>query len=235
MQNSADKNNALNYSGFRTLYKISGIIAIINSIIIVLSVVLYMAFPQPETVLGWFEQFQRNRIVGMIQFDLLYLISNVIILPITLSLWLLLKKQNQWLALMGFVLGIIAIPTLIISRPIVEFAYLSDLYASAVTETVRNQYLAAGEVMLAKFNGIGYHTHLILGVIGYLMLSVIMIKSPYFKKSTAYMGILGNGFSLGLYIPKIGIGILLFSLIFMLLWMILLSIDFIRLSKQKNI
>ncbi len=134
----------------------------------------------------------------------------------------------------AMVLAVIAIPALLWSRPMFDFIYLSNQYAAATSDAARSHYLAAGEVMLAMFNGIGYQIHLILGVIGYVIISVLMLKSPHFRKSTAYMGILGNVLTWGFYIPKIGITVMLFSVIFFEAWMILLALDFFKLVKTNE-
>jgi len=50
-----------------------------------------------------------------------------------------------------------------------------------------------------------------------------MLQRKIFSKATAYMGILANVLALGLYVPKIGIYILLFSVVFLLVWYILIT------------
>ena len=42
-------------------------------------------------------------------------------------------------------------------------------------------------------------------------------------KSTAYMGILANVIALGLYVPKIGVYISIFSVVFLWIWYILIA------------
>ncbi|MFX0196883.1 MAG: hypothetical protein ACFFCW_12215 [Candidatus Hodarchaeota archaeon] len=223
-------------TGRNALFKTASIAAVLSVIIIPLSAVLFLMYPAPESVAGWFAQFQENKIIGLIQFDFLYVLVNLLLIPIVITFWFLLRRLNESMMVVAMVLVVIAIPALLISRPMFDFIHLSNQYAAATSDAVRSHYLAAGEVMLAMFNGTGYHMHLILGVIGYLIISVLMLKSPYFRKSTAYMGILGNVLTWGFYIPKIGIAVLLFSVIFFEAWMILLALDFFKLVKtnEKN-
>jgi len=64
-----------------------------------------------------------------------------------------------------------------------------------------------------------------------VVISVVMLRSRTFTKATAYMGILSNVLALGLYVPRIGIYILLFSIIFLWVWYILVTRSFFRLAQ----
>ena len=61
--------------------------------------------------------------------------------------------MNESYALLALVLGLIAAVLIVPARPISELFSLSELYAAATTDAARSQYLAAGEAILALFDG----------------------------------------------------------------------------------
>jgi hypothetical protein len=59
-----------------------------------------------------------------------------------------------------------------------------------------------------------------------------MLQSKIFSKATGVMGILANVLALGFYVPKIGIYILLFSVIFLLVWYIQITRRLFQLGRN---
>lgn len=78
---------------------------------------------------------------------------------------------------------------------------------------------------------------LILGSVALVIISMVMLQSKIFSKTTAYLGILANVFAMGLCVPKTGTYILLFSVVFLWVWYILITRRFFQLgqgiSKKK--
>ena len=75
---------------------------------------------------------------------------------------------------------------------------LSQKYAAATTEATRTQFLAAGEAILAT--DIWHGTGAIMGGIllqsSAVLISVVMLRSSVFSRTTAYLGILMHGLDL---------------------------------------
>lgn len=134
-----------------------------------------------------------------------------------------LRKTNESFMLIGAALGFVGIAALLASNPAVGLHSLSGQYVAATTDTQRALFLAAGEAMLAIYTGTAYHLSLILGSVALVIISVVMLQSRIFNKATACMGILANALALGLYVPQIGIYILLFSVVFLWIWYILMT------------
>lgn len=98
---------------------------------------------------------QTEPLVGLISLDLLLLLGNLFGILLFLALYVSLKQVDESLALIVLGLGLTAAVLINPARPISEMFSLSGLYADATTETAKNQYLAAGEALIALFKGTG--------------------------------------------------------------------------------
>ena len=80
-------------------------------------------------------------------------------------------------------------------------------------------FLAAGEAMLATFNGTAFHLSYNIVSVYILIVSLGMLRSNIFGRVIAYVGILAAILNRGLYVPEIGLPISVLSVIpFMVIW-----------------
>jgi hypothetical protein len=163
------------------------------------------------------------------------LFDQVLMIPIILALYVALRRSNQSLMAIGSVMACIAIAAYYASRD-ATFAMLalSQQYAAASTEAQRAVYLAAGQAMLASYNGTAFHLSYNLGQIAGIIISAVMLGNPLFGKVAAYAGILGNLIGFGLYIPAVGIYISLFSVVGLWIWYLLIARRFWQLGHQAE-
>jgi hypothetical protein len=193
--------------------------------------IVFILWPPPNTAIEYFNLFRDNALLGFLALDLLYVIDNVLSIPILLALYIALRKTNESFMVIGVTLGFVGIAALFASNPAANMHFLSGQYAAATTDIQRSLLLAAGEAMLAVYSGTAYHVSLILGSVALVIVSIVMLKIRIFSKATAYMGILANVLALGLYVPKVGIYILFFSVVFLLVWYVLITRGFFRLGQ----
>ena len=118
---------------------------------------------------------------------------------------------------------------------------LSDKYAAATTPVLKQQFLAAGEALLAAdmFNNSGAMIGGILMLVAILILSAVMLKSDHFSKYTAYVGIITHGLDLahvlvGFFAPQVGVILMVVAGPLYLVWFPLLARDFFRLGREHN-
>jgi len=197
--------------------------ALVTAVLIVAQMIVFITWPPPSTAIDYFKLFQDNALLGFLALDLLYVIDNVLLTPILLALYVALRRTNEPFMLIGAALGFVGIAALFASNPAANMHFLSGQYAAAATDAQRSLLLAAGEAMLAVYSGTAYHVSLILGSVALVIISVVMLQSKIFSKATAYMGVLANVLALGLYVPEVGIYILFFSVVFLLVWYILIT------------
>ncbi len=221
-------------SSWNWLYRVAGVAALISLVIIPIQIIVFIVSPPPTTAIGWFTLFQNNKLLGLLTFELLIVVSNALAIPIYLAFYAALRQVSESFMAIATVIGLVGIVASFVARPAFEMLYLSDQYAAATTDT-QSMFLAAGEVMIAMSKGTASHLSYIFAALAPLIISVVMLRSNIFSKATAYTGILANVIALGFYVPEIGI---IFGIIsvcpFLMIWEILIARRFFQLGRAVS-
>lgn len=180
-------------------------------------------------MLGWYELFQRNRLVALVDLDLLLLIDYVLVGFVFLGLWVRLRPSSPAAASIMLVLELLAITTYITSNPAIEMMSLADRYSIAATDLQRQQLLAAGEATIVTWTGTAFVTSYLLSAIATLLASVAMLRTHTFTRTTGVIGIINGVLNL---VPSsagtVGLVLSLASLIPMLAWLVLVARGLLR-------
>jgi hypothetical protein len=190
-----------------------------------IQVLVFLTWPPPldGTAVDWFELFSENRLVGLLDLDLLLIADNVFLVSILLALYVLLRRVNGPLMMIATSFGFLGIVFFVASNPAFEMLTLSERYTAAATQTQRDAFLAAGEAMLATWEGTAFQTYYILGSIAGIAIGAVMLRSAIFSNLAGWMAILGNAVGLGLYIPTVGVYISVASVVFLEVWYIVIA------------
>jgi hypothetical protein len=211
-------------SGWNSLYKVGGAAALIVAAFIPIQIIIFVIWPPPSTVIGWFTLFQNNRLIGLLDMDLLLIIDQVLIGLVLLALYIALRRTSQSFMAIALTLALVGIATYFASTAAFEMLSLSDQYAAATTEAQRSMFLAAGQVMLAIWQGTAFDVGYVLEGVALLITAVVMLRSTLFGKVTAYVGIVVGVMSL---VPPtagtIGLIFALGSLVPLEIWCILIA------------
>jgi hypothetical protein len=218
-------------SAWKTLYKIGGIAALITAVFIPVQIVVFITNPPPSSVLDWVTLFNSNRIIGLLDMDLLLVADSVLAIPIMLALYFALRNVNKSVMTLALAFGFIALAAYFSSNTCFNMASLSSQYAAATTDSQRAVYLAAGQAMLTIYTGTAFQINYFLGAVTLITMSAAMLRSTLFSKTTGYLGIIANVIALGLYVPKVGVYISVFSVLFLWVWYILIARRFLQLGK----
>lgn len=70
--------------------------------------------------------FQSNKVIGLINLDVLLVADNLLLIPIFLALYVALRRSSESLVTLGTTAGLLAIPLFISSIPAFEMLSLSD-------------------------------------------------------------------------------------------------------------
>lgn len=211
-------------SSWKSLYRVAGVAALISVVTILIQLIVYIVSPPPNTVIDWFTLFQNNKLMGLLAFELLVIVSNVLAIPLYLAFYTALKRVSKSFMAIATAIGLVGAAVSFAARPAFDMLYLSDQYAAATTDAQRSMLLTAGEAMLATFNGTASHVSYVFAALALLTISVVMLRSGIFSKITAYMGIISNIFALGFYVPEIGIIFGMLSVFpFLIIWNILIA------------
>jgi hypothetical protein len=218
--------------GWEWMYRIGGIAALLMFIVIPIQVVVFIAYPPPATVQGYFALFQQNRLLGLLDLDLLLIVDNILIIPLNVALYQVLWQKNRSFTALAAAFGFLAIFLYLVSREATfSMMMLSDQYAAAATDAGRQALLAAGQTLLTTYNGTVFNLNYVLGAVSLIIASLVMLRYSLFSKAIAYLGIAANVIGLGLYVPGVGIYISVFSVIFLWVWDLLIGLKFLQMAK----
>jgi hypothetical protein len=222
-------------SPWKPLYRVGGAAALTIVGIMVIQIIVFIASPPPSTVLGYFTLFHKNGLLGLLSFDLLYVVDNALVIPLYLALYAALRRASPSLMTIALAFGLVGIAAYFASNTAFEMLSLSSQYATATTTVQRVQILAAGQAMLATYQGTAFNVYYILGAIATLIISVVMLRSAIFGKITAYAGITAGALML---IPStagtIGLIFAFCSLVPTATWLILIARRLFRLGQNGS-
>jgi len=226
-----------NSPAWKNLYKIGGVAALIGAAIVPVQTVVFIAWPPPALdapVTEWFALLQNNPFRGLLNLDLMYLVSWILLIPVLLAQYVALRRVDEGVMAVATITGFVAIIVFCTSIVGAEMLFLSNGYMAATTEVERSLYLAAGQAMMATYQGTPFHVSLVLGSLALVAISAVMLWSRSFGRVTAWAGIIGNGLALGFYVPAIGVWLLTASVLPLFGWLLLLGRALLKLSRSVS-
>lgn len=175
---------------WKLLYIIGAVAALIEIAIIVIQAPIFILYPQPTTVMGHFTQFQSNKLLGLLDLDLLLILGEVFSVLILLALYASLRRASPSLMTIALTFGLGGVVLYLAVNPTFSMLYLSDQYAAATTAAQRVAFLTAGEALWATYNGTAFDLFFVLSGVANLIIAAVMLRSGVFSKITAFVGLL---------------------------------------------
>jgi hypothetical protein len=225
-------NEEVEESSWRGLCKIGGVAALVVVGIAVLQAPIFILYPQPTTVLGHIEQFQQSKLLGLIDLDLMLVLAEALTIPVFFALYAALRRINPALMTVALAFGLGGIVFFFAVNPTFSMLYLSDQYAAA-TAGQRSALLAAGEALIASYNGTAFGLYFVLSGIADIIIAAVMLRSSVFSKLTAYIGMVMGVMLLVPPLPALGMFALVLSYVVIvpsLVWNILVALGLFRAS-----
>jgi hypothetical protein len=222
-------------SAWKPLYRVAGVAALIVVVFIPIQSIVFVLWPPPNTVIGWFTLFQHNGLLGLLDMDLLLIIDQVLMGLVLLALYIVLKRASPSLMAIALTAGLVGIAAYFASSTAFNMLSLSSQYAAATTAAQRAVFEASGQATLALWQGTAFDVSYVLEGGALLIIAVVMLRSNTFSKATASVGILMGGVML--VPPTIGtIGLLfsLGSLVPLEIWLILIAQRLFMLAQRAS-
>ena len=220
-------------SNWKSLYKIGGMATLIMLALIPVQIIIFIVYPPPNTVNDFFLLFQKNWLIGLLSLDFLYIVNNILLSLIYLTLYISLKRVNESFMVIALVLGLIGIVAYFPSNTAFEMLNLSNQYAAATTDVDRTIIQAAGQAMLAIYSGTTFNVYYVLNAIALLIIAIVMLQSDIFSRPAAFWGIAAGVL---MVIPStagtIGIAFALASLIPWSVFCVLITKRFFQLGRS---
>lgn len=220
---------------WKGLYGAGAAAALLSAIITPISVGLFIAWQPPleGTALDWFNLFRSNAFRGLVGLDLPFMVVYALLIPIWLALYAALRRAGESAMAIAAALGLVAIAVYFASNPAFEMLSLSRRYDAATTEAQRSILLAAGEAVLAGFQGTAFKVSYLLATGAGIITGIVILRSKILGKPTGYARLLASFLGLGIFIPTIGVPLSLFSVLFEWIWYVLLGRGLFRLARSS--
>lgn len=180
-------------SRWRGALTVAGWAAMASVALTFVQVWLYVQWPPPDTVAGFYALFADNPFLGLASLDLLYIVNNLLVLLLYLGLFLVLRRSYPSTVTIGLLLGAVGMAAYMASNTAFEMLSLANAYAAA-DATGRIALLGAGEAMLAVFTGTAFDIYYILSGITLFLFAGAVFASERFNRATGVWGLIAAGF-----------------------------------------
>jgi hypothetical protein len=227
----SNDNNLKSTYAWQNLHRFGGMAALAVLVLIPIQMVVFFIWPPPSSVIGWFTLFHDNALVGLLDMDLLLIVDYLLLVGVFSALWASLRRANESLMAIALIVQLVATATYFALTVAFEMLTLSNQYTTATTEVERSIFLAAGQAMLATWQGTAFDVSYVLSALAILTVSAVMLRSPHhlFSKTTGYAGLSAGVLTL---IPPtvgtIGVVLSLVSLVPMVIWLALIARRLLR-------
>ena len=194
-------NSKIPESPWKGVYTFGAAAALLIAVVYLVEMVLVITTGlPPDNVAAWFALFQADRTLGVLKSFSLDILATACSTLMFLALYAALRKsvKSAWGLILALVLAFIGLAVYFSSNITFSMLSLSDQYAAATTDAQRAAVMAAGQAMLAVFNGTGPFMAFLLNAVAGIIISVLMLQSRTFSRLTAWLGIIGNALELGL-------------------------------------
>ena len=102
---------------WRWIFKAGGAAALCGVALMPVQIIVYAISPPPTTVTEWFSLLHRSPFLGLLNLDLLYLVNNLLLIPIYLALYVALKPARAAVVLTALILGLVGVAAYVPSNP----------------------------------------------------------------------------------------------------------------------
>ena len=194
----------------------------------------------PQTIQECFAMLQQSKINGLLRLDILTVFIIPLYYLLFYSLYVSLKNTDHALVTISTILTFAGVTLFLATPSVFSYIYLSDRFSTVTSELEKNNLIAAGEAILASdmWHGTGAIIGGLLLQTGAFLISVIMLKTNIFNKTTAITGIVTHGLDLlhiiiGFFLPAIGNILMFIAGPLYLLWFPLVGIRLFKLGKSR--
>lgn len=220
---------------YKGLLRTGAYAALVVLALIPVQMAVFIAFPLPSTPGEWFLLFQRSALIGLLDMDLLLTVDYILMAVIFLAMWTALRRASPSLMALALLLELLAVAAYFASATALEMLALSRAYARAATEADRTALLAAGDALLATWEGTAFTFSYELSAVAILLLGVAMSRSALFGRAGAYAAIAIGLLSL---IPAnagmAGLICSILALVPTVVWLAFIARDLFRLSTPAH-
>jgi hypothetical protein len=194
----------------------------------------------PETIDQTFSILKENKLAGLLRLDILTVFVMPLYYLLFYSLFVALKNTDQAISTISIILTFAGVTLFLATPSVFSYLYLGDKFDIATSDFQKNQLLAAGESIMASdmWHGTGAKIGGLLLQTGALLISILMLQSNVFNRSTAIIGIATHGLDLthiliGFFVPAFGNIIMFIAGPLYLIWFPMVGLRLYKLRLAK--
>lgn len=220
---------------WKGLFVAGGVAAFSMLVLMIVQIIVFVLWPPPATVSGYFSLFQESWLLGLLSLDLLYIVDSILLILIYLAVYFVLRRAGESSMLVALIFGIVGIAAYFASNTAFEMLSLSNQYAAATTEAQRSALLIVGQGMLEIYKGTAFDIYYVLNTIVLFIFSPVMLRSKLFSSATAYLGFLAG---ILMVVPStagtLGLYFSLASLVPWAIWLVLVGQRLLQFGRRLN-
>jgi hypothetical protein len=209
---------------WRLLYRLAVGGAILVLCLMPAQAAVFLISPPPTNVLGYFELFGHNPLLGLLDLDLLLTIDYLAMIPLYLALYVSCRGPAPASALLALVTGLFSLGLFFVTRDATFSMWqLSMQYQAAATPAEAAALLASGQMLLTSYNGGTFALSYLFGAASTLIFSATLYRRRIFGPAVGIVGIItGVTMLVPANVGMIGLTLSLLSLIPTAVWLILI-------------
>jgi hypothetical protein len=227
---------------WKRFYKISGITTIVIMLFFLFDTAAWVLLgPYPNSGHAWFMLLQEKKLIGIILLAFPTYFGMMLYYLTVLSLYNLLKEINIVVVTLATLIAFIGLTIILVTYSGFTVLSLSDQYYETTQAAQQTSQIISAETSMALFSS-GMMKGGFLAEGALVIFSMVMLKSDYFGKWIAYLGILGHGLdflricmNLAFIPEEVGAVLLVIGGLPQLLWISLVGIKIFQMGGTQNI
>jgi hypothetical protein len=236
-----EMNTDYTLSHWKTFYKISGITTIMMMLFFLFDTIAWMLLgPYPNSGHAWFTLLEEKNLVGIILLAFPTYFGMMLYYLTFLSLYNLLKKINTVVVTFATLMAFVGLTIILVTYSGFTVLSLSNQYFETTQVVQQASQIISAETSMALFSS-GMMKGGFFAEGALVIFSMIMLKSDYFGKWIAYLGILGHGLdflricmNLAFIPEEVGAVLLVVGGLPQLLWVSLVGIKIFQMGRRQD-
>jgi len=217
------------------LYRVGAWAAVATLLFMPIQLIVFIMWPPPSTVEGFFALFRRNAVLGLLDMDLLLLVQWIALGLLFVALFAALRRLSASLLAIAMTLELLAVAAYLASNTALSMLIVSSQHEAAATESERAAALAAGQALLAIYQGTAFDVSYVLSGVAILLVGVALLRTLAFGRPIAYAAIIVGAAGL---VPAsagtVGLVLSLISLLPLVVWLVLVARSLFALAARAD-
>lgn len=177
---------------YRRLFSIGGACALLIVLCLIGDFFVYAIITNTDSAGEIMSLFIESPMKGLLFFDLLGLIAYLLFIPMILSFFILLRRENESIMLIGTVTFFIGITAFFATNTGFSVLRLSREFATTQSEAQREVLLSSVKTMITLFDVQAFMISYVIVSIAWVLISIVMLKGNVFSKTSSYSGIISG-------------------------------------------